>query len=169
MSRVALFLAAWIGLSASASAAGVVVPAEDRQHPFYGGVPACDSARMIAEVEQGFANKESEFWSSELRIDAIVDIREIGWRANSVAYIPRRYCVGVARLSDHHDRKVVYELKDSLGFAGYMTGVDFCVVGYDRNFAYAPACSVLRPYVDRFAKDVIQLTYPWSSGQSISK
>ena len=33
---------------------------------------------------------------------------------------------------------------------GWGYGVEWCVVGLDRNLAYAPACSVLRPFVERY-------------------
>ena len=31
------------------------------------------------------------------------------------------------------------------GFAAYGPGVEFCVVGLDRNWAYNPACKAARP------------------------
>ncbi len=33
---------------------------------------------------------------------------------------------------------------------GWGYGVEWCVVGLDRNLAYAPACSALRPFVERY-------------------
>jgi len=33
---------------------------------------------------------------------------------------------------------------------GWGWGVEWCVVGLDRNLAYAPSCSVLRPFATRY-------------------
>jgi hypothetical protein len=85
-----------------------------------------------------------------LEINGYDRIREIGFRANGVAYIPRRYCIARATLNDSRTRLVVYQVQEDLGFASFGDGVEWCVMGLDHNFAYAPACSALRPYVTRF-------------------
>jgi hypothetical protein len=53
-------------------------------------------------------------------------------------------------LNDSKLHLVVYQIQEDLGFVGWGDNVEFCVVGLDRNLAYAPACSALRPYVVRF-------------------
>ena len=63
-------------------------------------------------------------------------------------------------ISDGVPRQIIYQVQQSLGFAGATIGVEVCVVGLDRNFAYSPACSVLRPLLDRFAREKVRLTYP---------
>jgi hypothetical protein len=40
---------------------------------------------------------------------------------------------------------VYYSIGSNTGFAGATWGVEWCVVGYDRNFAYAPRCRMARP------------------------
>ena len=161
MYRLLLCLAALFGLSGPALAAGVVVPAEERHHPFSGELPPCDDPVVLwkATVEH-FDEKESGYWNSDLEIKAVVDIREIGYRSNGVAYIPRRYCVGKAEISDGASRQIVYQVQQSLGFAGFTIGVESCVVGLDRNLAYSPACSVLKPLLDRYGNQKVRLTYP---------
>ena len=37
----------------------------------------------------------------------------------------------------------------AFGIIGATWGVEWCVVGLDPNFAYAPACSILRPIIER--------------------
>lgn len=128
--------------------------------PMAADLPACNNAEVLWRVAGKFAGKESAYWASDLKINEVVDIKEIGLNSNGEDYIPRRYCVGMAKMSDNVVRPVVYQVQHSLGFASYTVGVESCVVGFDRNFAYAPDCSVLRPLVDRYAGDGVRLTYP---------
>ncbi|MGD0185147.1 MAG: hypothetical protein ABSC25_07830 [Roseiarcus sp.] len=150
MKRIVVCLAALLVFCAGAQAAGVVVPAEQRYVPYSGELPACDDPGVLARISDRFAQKESEYWNSPLQIESYDRIQEIGFRANGLAYIPRRYCVARALDSDSRERTVVYDIEESLGMIGWGYGVEWCVVGLDRNLAYAPACSALRPFVDRY-------------------
>jgi hypothetical protein len=150
MKRLALALVALLAFSASAEAAGYITPAEKRWAPFTGSLPACDDSSVLSWITGAFGGKESEYWNSSLQINGYDRIREIGLRANGVAFIPRRYCVARATLNDGQRRLVVYQVQEDLAFAGLGDGVEWCVIGLDRNLAYAPACSALRPYVTRF-------------------
>jgi hypothetical protein len=150
MKRLALVFAALFAFGAAAHAAGVIVPAEQRWSPYSGALPTCDDSWVLGQVTYGFGATESGFWASTLQIGGYDRIREIGFRANGLGYIPRRYCVARVALNDQSFHLIVYQIKESLGFVGFGWGVDWCVVGLDRNLAYAPACSALRPYVTRF-------------------
>ena len=44
---------------------------------------------------------------------------------------------------------MIYNIGEDLGIIGYGYGVEWCVVGLDREFAYAPSCRVLRPFAER--------------------
>jgi len=105
---------------------------------------------VLSRISDRFAQKESEYWASSLQINSYDRIEEVGFRANGLAYIPRRYCVARTLDSDLKNRTVIYEIEESLGIIGWGYGVEWCVVGLDRNLAYAPACSALRPFVDRY-------------------
>jgi hypothetical protein len=48
-------------------------------------------------------------------------------------------------MSDGHTRRVNYSIIEDGGFAGFESGVEWCVVGLDRNWAYKPACRSARP------------------------
>ncbi|HXW19677.1 MAG TPA: hypothetical protein VEK35_04145 [Roseiarcus sp.] len=150
MKALAFAFAVLLGLGVSAHAAGVVVPAEQRYQPYSGSLPPCEDEGVLSEVASRFWSTQYEFWASSLQIRSYDQIREIGFRANGLAYIPRRYCVARAMLSDQSLHLVVYQIQENLGFVGFWRGVEWCVIGLDRNLAYAPACSALRPYVDRF-------------------
>jgi hypothetical protein len=150
MKRLALVFAAFFAFGAAAHAGGVVVPAEQRHSPYSGALSPCDDSWILGEITYGFGATESGFWASSLQIGGYDRIREIGFRANGLGYIPRRFCVARVALNDQSFHLIVYQIQESLGFVGFGQGVQWCVVGLDRNLAYAPACSALRPYVTRF-------------------
>jgi hypothetical protein len=148
--RVILILAAFLGFASAARAGGFVVPAEQRDFPYSGQLPTCEDPGVLERVTSRFSQKESEYWDSTLQIDRFDRVKEISLRGNGVAYIPRRYCIARAYLNDKQERTVIYDVQEDLGIIGFGYGVEWCVVGLDRNFAYSPACSVLRPYAERF-------------------
>ncbi len=43
-------------------------------------------------------------------------------------------------LTDGKTRQVHYSIIEDGGFAGYGQGVEWCVVGLDRDWAYNPRC-----------------------------
>jgi hypothetical protein len=163
MKRLVVLMAALLASSLPALAAGIVVPAEQRYIPFSGDIPQCNDPDYIKWIELRVANTEATFWNSSLEIVSIDDVRQIGMRSNGVQYLPRRYCTARAHMSDLKTRTVVYQIQERTGFAGYDDSVEWCVVGLDRNLAYMPACSILKPLVDRYAHD--QIRFPPPPGQ----
>jgi hypothetical protein len=150
MKRIVFCLAALLALGAGAQAGGIVVPAEQRYSAYSGDLPACNDPGVLAQIGWRFAQKESEYWNSPLRIAGFDGVEEIGLRSNGLGYIPRRYCVARALDDDSRPRTVVYQIQESLGAIGWGYGVEWCVVGLDRNLAYAPKCSALRPFVENY-------------------
>jgi hypothetical protein len=59
--------------------------------------------------------------------------------------IPRRYCSAQARISDGISRMVHFVIAEDTGLIGASWGVEWCVVGLDRNWAYNPGCKMARP------------------------
>jgi hypothetical protein len=125
------------------------VPAESRWAPFFANMPACDDGGVLSTISGRFGQTQREFWNSQLAIGGFDRVREIGFRANGLAYIPRRYCVARAAMSDSKERTVIYDVVSAFGIMGMTWGVEWCVVGLDPNFAYAPACHTLRPIIER--------------------
>ena len=80
-----------------------------------------------------------------LKITAFSAVREVAFRPWQSDNIPRRYCTGDAMLNDGKVRKVHFSIIEDGGFAGYGDGVEWCVVGVDRNWAYNPACRAAKP------------------------
>jgi hypothetical protein len=150
MKRIMICLAALLVFGAAAQAGGIVVPAEQRYVAYSGDLPSCEDPGVLSRITDRFAQKESGYWNSALQINGYDRIREIGFRANGLGYIPRRYCVARALGNDLKERTVVYDIEESLGVIGWSYGVEWCVVGLDRNLAFAPACSSLRPFIERY-------------------
>lgn len=108
-----------------------------------GAVAPCDWA--LPRIVHEFAEKESTFWNSSLQITGFSAVRETAFRPWQSDNIPRRYCTGEAMLNDGKPRKVHFSIIEDGGFASYGNGVEWCVVGVDRNWAYNPACRAARP------------------------
>jgi hypothetical protein len=122
-----------------------IVPAERREIPFSGHVAACNDGNVLNAITERFQTRESAYWSSGLKLLGFDDIRDQGYRTDGYDYIPRRYCQARAAFNDDKYRQVVYWIGEGQGFAGYGFGVEWCIQGLDRNYAFAPACQSARP------------------------
>lgn len=108
-------------------------------------VPLCDSPAVLGKISSRFGHKESAFWNSNLDILGIDRVREIAFRPWAADTIPRRFCAGVAEVSDGKRRPIYYSVNETGGWIGGTWGVEWCVVGLDRNWAYNPGCRMARP------------------------
>jgi hypothetical protein len=112
--------------------------------PRYDAVlPACDAA--LGTIASRFAQKEGRFWNSDLRILDFEKVRENAFRPWAAGTIPRRFCSAVALVSDGRKHAVNYAIGEDTGMIGMTWGVEWCVVGLDRNWAYNPRCKMARP------------------------
>lgn len=119
-----------------------------RGRGYDGAVPGCDWG--LGTISSRFRQKESKFWASDAVIDEFAAVREIAFRPWGNTLIPRRYCeakvlVSSASFGQQRWTKVYYSIGEDTGFAGFTWGVNWCVVGMDRNLAYAPDCKQARP------------------------
>jgi hypothetical protein len=139
-----LALAGLMALQSTAHAAGFLEKNFWLSGPRYDGdLPDCTWA--LGTVSDQFAEKEKRFWNSALQIVGYDNIHEKvlrPWQSNN---IPRRYCTARAMVSDGVARTVVYSIIEDGAIAGTGTGVEWCVVGLDRDWAYNPACRSARP------------------------
>ena len=55
------------------------------------------------------------------------------------------FCTAVASVSDGSLHRVNYWIGEDTGMIGMTWGVEWCVVGLDRNWAYNPACKMAQP------------------------
>ena len=112
--------------------------------PRYDGqLSYCEAA--LSKITEQFREKESTFWNSSLQITAFGRIHETAFRPWQSDSIPRRYCSGDVMLSDGKQRTVHYSIIEDGGFSGVGQGVEWCVTGLDRNWAYNPGCKAARP------------------------
>lgn len=170
MIRAIVGFLALIGALSLAHAAGGVpgpdedsiygTPAEARWAPFhanFANVPACDDHAVLSTISGRFDDTEKIYWGGVHRILSFERIREIGFRSDGLDYIPRRYCVGRVLVYDPRvpppyrpeAHTLIYNVGAAEGIMGLTWGVEWCVVGFDREHAYEPACYVLRPIIER--------------------
>jgi len=108
-------------------------------------VPLCDDPGVLGQISSKFSQMESVHWNSNLEITGVDRIREIAWRPWAAQTIPRRFCSGVASVSDGTRHQIAYSINETGSWIGVGWGVEWCVVGLDRNWAYNPACRMARP------------------------
>jgi hypothetical protein len=117
--------------------------------PRYDAVlPACQDPAVLDKIAARFAERESRFWQSTLLILGFERVHETAfrpWASGAPEAIPRRFCSGVAQVSDARKRPVYYWIGEDTGMIGATWGVEWCVVGLDRNWAYNPGCRMARP------------------------
>jgi hypothetical protein len=143
------------GLAALAALLGCLVVGEARaanplelnfwlNGPRYDGrVKPCEAA--LGGISSNFQEKESTFWNSPLVITGYANIHEIAFRPWQSDNIPRRYCAGDVMISDGKVRQLYFSIIEDGGFAGFGQGVEWCVVGLDRNWAWNPTCKAVKP------------------------
>jgi len=103
-------------------------------------VPSCDFPPALDRIIANFRTKEFRFWNSELRIVGFEDIHELDFLPWAAQSIPRRFCRGIAVINDGARQTIYYSIAEDTGMIGMDWGVNFCVAGLDRNWAYNPAC-----------------------------
>ncbi|MET0219469.1 MAG: hypothetical protein ABW213_02305 [Tardiphaga sp.] len=144
---LAAIFGAVLGLLVLAPAAQAANPLELNfwlSGPKYEGrVAECDAG--LSTISSQFQEKESTFWNSALQITGFTRVHETAFRPWTSDNIPRRYCTAEAMLNDGKLRQVHYSIIEDGGFAAYNQGVEWCVVGLDRDWAYNPSCRAAKP------------------------
>lgn len=108
-------------------------------------VPLCSEHGPLDRIQYGFHLKEDRFWHSDLRIVDFTNVREIAWRPWVSGTIPRRFCRADAIVTDGRRHAVYYSIIEDGGLMSMSYGVEWCVVGFDRNWAYNPRCKEAGP------------------------
>ncbi len=119
--------------------------AERRYQPYSGDLPGCHDPSLLQRISRHFGQAERQYWSSGLQILGYEKVRETGYRTNGLDYIPRRYCRASAVMNDGKVRQVVYSIGESQSIIGWGRGVEWCIVGLDRNYAWGRSCMAAQP------------------------
>lgn len=122
-----------------------LTPAEQRHQPYSGSLPFCDNPTVLGKLHARFVERERDYWNSGLIIVGWQRVQEIGYRANGVDYIPRRFCKALAYMNDQKVREVSYQVGEGLGPIGIGWDIEWCMTGLDRNYAYGLDCRGARP------------------------
>jgi hypothetical protein len=138
--------AAVAGSVTSAGAAGWLEKNFWLSGPRYdSNVPLCDERRPLDKIVARFATKEGRFWNSALTIVGFEKIQEVAWEPWASGTIPRRFCTASVLVSDGKWHRINYSIIEDGGMISASDGVEWCVVGLDRDWAYNPACRAARP------------------------
>ena len=108
-------------------------------------VPGCEYGPALDRIATNFHTKEDRFWNSDLRIVGFENVRETAFMPWAAQSIPRRFCSGTVLVNDGVKRHIYFSIGEDTGMIGMDWGVNFCVVGLDRNMAYSPGCRMARP------------------------
>ncbi len=108
-------------------------------------LPQCNEPHALQTIASRFAETERRFWSSDLAITEFGQVKEIAFRPWGEDFVPRRFCKGTIYTNDARKRTMYYSIVEDGGFAGFSWGVQWCIVGLDRNYAFAPSCKMARP------------------------
>ena len=145
LAAMTLFVGAAV-LAGPASAASLLEKNFWLEGPRYDAVlPPCDAPAALDRIAKTFSQKESKYWNSQMKIVEFFGIRELAFRPWAVQTIPRRFCGGTVVVSTGRRHRVYYSIIEDGGLIGATWGVEWCVVGFDRNWAYNPACRMARP------------------------
>lgn len=151
--RVSTYVQA--GFLAAAMLAGTVGPGDSAgwfEKNFYmsgprysADVPLCTDSWPLAKIRSTFRTKEGRFWNSDLDIVDFQNVREVAFRPWVPGAIPRRFCRADVLISDGARRPVFYSIVEDGGFISASFGVEWCVLGLDRDWAYNPGCKMAKP------------------------
>ena len=96
-------------------------------------VPLCEETGPLEVIQSRFAQTEGRFWESRLEIIKFEKVREIAFRPWVADAIPRRFCSATALVSDGVKRPIYYSIGEDTGMIGASWGVEWCLIGLDRN------------------------------------
>ncbi len=120
-----------------------------RGQGYTGQLPACETA--LSRISSEFAYTQEHFWALTSAIVAYERVREVAYSPWALGSIPHRYCEATALVQDPRfpdgprKHKVRYRIGEDTGFSSIGWGVEWCVTGYDWNWAYNPGCRMAAP------------------------
>jgi hypothetical protein len=117
---------------------------------FDGNLPPCEAA--LGRISEQFTDTQAHFWANNVAIVGYERVREVAYNPWALGSNPRRFCSAVALVNDarfprvpYRKHLVRYSIGEDTGFSGFDWGVEWCVTGYDLNWAYSPNCKMAGP------------------------
>jgi len=149
-----LMLAAAISLVLAPAPAQAASPLEKNFYlsgpNFSGDLPPCEAA--LDRISAQFSDTQAHFWANNVAIVGYERVHETAYNPWALGANPRRFCTAVALVNDarwpgvpYRKHLVRYSIGEDTGFAGFDWGVEWCVTGYDLNWAYNPNCKMAGP------------------------
>ncbi|SHM28936.1 hypothetical protein [Roseibium suaedae] len=145
MKKFRTLLAAALCLGAATPISGALAA----DAPYYGPadtsrLPACEAASVQAAVGGRLA-QEAHYSGNPHTVTGLDGVRELANHTNGISPLERRYCTGLARLTDGSQHTVYYKLEEYAGFVGLSWNVEACLASFDRWHVYGASCSTVRP------------------------
>ena len=134
--------AAGLSLALLAALAWTRPAPANNEHPNW-VLPSCDAA--LDEIASAFREKEYRFWKSNAQIVDFAQVQETAFRPWAADVMSRRFCRADAEVTDGAWHPVYFSIEAGMGEIGATWGVQWCVVGFDRNWAYNPDCRMAKP------------------------
>ena len=108
-----------------------------------GDLPHCEAA--LGEITSRFESSQAKFWNTNVQILGYEKVRQLAFSPWAKGTVPRRFCTALADVSTGRKHRVNYYITEDGGLVGATWGVTYCVVGFDRNMVYSPACKMALP------------------------
>ncbi len=110
-------------------------------------VPACDDARVMAQVEDQFEYGAPTTVHAPLAVVEFSGLFEKAYQPmGGHKEIERRYCQGTALISTGEHRHLYYVIEYPMGYAGLGWRAEGCVLGLDPWKVYGANCESLRRF-----------------------
>ncbi|WP_208983810.1 hypothetical protein [Pannonibacter carbonis] len=132
-----------------AIASALALPVQAQEQVYFSStaeprLPACDSPAVQSAVAGRVASADALYYAGRT-ITVIDRIAEVAYKANGISPLARRFCTGIATLSDGSRHTVHYALVEHGSFVGMSWGVDACLNGLDRWHVRDASCRTVRP------------------------
>ena len=98
-----------------------------------------------AKSRAAFPRRKAGSGIPRCRSSAFEDVRETAFRPGHYALDSTPLLPGHVLINDGTRHAIYYGIGEDTGLLGITWGVEWCVVGLDRNWAYNPACKAARP------------------------
>jgi len=108
-------------------------------------LPGCGNGDVVSRIVERAAWAEHNTWHRGWIIHSVHRIHETALKDRGPSRIDRRYCLGVADLTNGRRMQIAYLIEAGMGFAGIGWRVEFCMPPEDPWRVYDAWCKAIRP------------------------